>query len=1299
MSDLPPPSTPAKGSPMISTPCPTPLFPSAFSRLSQPRTVAKQLEEASVGELPPNPTIEDLPKVVWKNRRFIQEDSLARKGAKGRKSWIRSHGMFFIELNHQDQPIGHVWCCSRCDTKGRPEFFSVQATSSAADHLRKAHRITPASQSSPSDDSAIDLQSHATPKRPRLDQSIIPKAKVKAVQELSVGFVIDSDVPFTIFEHKFLKELFYQFDHELALQIPWSSSSITRELQKIFESKADIIKAELGSALTKIHISFDLWTSPNRLAIMAVFAYFIDKFGNQQSRLLALPTPGENLAETLFEIVQLWDIRGQVGTVISDNVTTNDTCLSYFYRQLDPSIRPADIKARRMRCYGHVLNLVARAFLFGKDAESFELESDINGMRGLQEQDLRHWRSKGPIGKLHNIVKFIRSSPQRSEYFKRVAHEQEDEGYHLCEESTAELEVILNNETRWNSTYMMIERALRKQTDIRAYIFALEGEKDEEKRIPADDILSNEDWRVLGEVNEILTPLYHQTMRTQGWGKGDSHGRLWEVLVGMEYLLEHFEDWKGFYNEFTTETIRATNLNDPELIGRASAPLRGTNIRSARSRRRPARFDGEEVYVSQQRSQAPTFTVAALPEHSQAEYAAFDKPPASKISQKSSLPADHRAYIRASINNGWKKLDEYYSKLGESPLFAAAVILHPRFGISWLEATWATEEQLAWVRDAKAGIKDYFARWYQSNQRTDDLQSKSASSLTNRGKEDDHYTQWINSRTKKAFATSSSVSEMDKYLRLEPQDTQEPIQWWRDHKPSFPVLSSFALDVFAIPAMATDCERQFSLAKLTLTSQRLAMGADTLERVHCLRNWVRHGGVKLGSWVALFQVEERELRLWRKRGAVGKLHNIVRFVRASPQRRELMKSLACDQNDEDGYQLFEEERAAIDLELMQNNETRWNSTFLMIQRAIRKREHIDHFIAYLETKTSEPRQRVPVQDQLSPQDWLLLAEIQSLLEPLHEITMRCQGWAKEGRHGALWEVMIGMEYLLNFFEEQNLIFSSPDSGISELRNFRVSATKRSSTQRIEQGRGREKHLPQHAREEYTDVVLQDENLDDDHRRCVQISIKNCWSKLDEYYSLLGQSPLYPAAVILHPRWNVSWLEANWTSDEQLVWLRDAKNSVREFFEQHYPREEQPETSRTVTGKAVRQDEPSQFDQWMQSCDRCMMEEEDELGVYMRQGPVRRENLNPVLWWKDHQEEYPRLSKFALDILAIPAMSVDPERTFSVTKLTVSSQRHSISPEIIEEMQCLRNWLRHQAITMGEVVSFGGDLVGWEGGEA
>ncbi|KAJ3455354.1 hypothetical protein MRS44_013954 [Fusarium solani] len=91
-----------------------------------------------------------------------------------------------------------------------------------------------------------------------------------------------------------------------------------------------------------------------------------------------------------------------------------------------------------------------------------------------------------------------------------------------------------------------------------------------------------------------------------------------------------------------------------------------------------------------------------------------------------------------------------------------------------------------------------------------------------------------------------------------------------------------------------------------------------------------------------------------------------------PKRLSKLKSVSFDfggneeqWRDEDDYYLFEEDRAAIDLALMQNNETRWNSTFLMIQRVIRKREQIDYFIIYLDMKAVEPRQRVPVQDYLS----------------------------------------------------------------------------------------------------------------------------------------------------------------------------------------------------------------------------------------------------------------------------------------------------------------------------------------------
>jgi hypothetical protein len=55
------------------------------------------------------------------------------------------------------------------------------------------------------------------------------------------------------------------------------------------------------------------------------------------------------------------------------------------------------------------------------------------------------------------------------------------------------------------------------------------------------------------------------------------------------------------------------------------------------------------------------------------------------------------------------------------------------------------------------------------------------------------------------------------------------------------------LDILAIQAMATDCERSFSLAKLTLETQRLSMTTETLEKLQCLKNWVRHGAVKRGA--------------------------------------------------------------------------------------------------------------------------------------------------------------------------------------------------------------------------------------------------------------------------------------------------------------------------------------------------------------------------------------------------------------------------------------------------------------------
>ncbi|KAF6525709.1 hypothetical protein HZS61_011504 [Fusarium oxysporum f. sp. conglutinans] len=730
---------------------------------------------------------------------------------------------------------------------------------------KQAHRITETFEpGSPGDSSVLDLQRSASKKRPAPSSLVLPRAKMARIRELSVGYIVDSNLPFTTFESTYLQELFRQLDSDLHIQVPWGRTTAKKDLEDILSLKKAAVKEELDEAVTQIHISFDLWTSPNRLAFISIFGHFIDRSNLYQSRLLAFRRQigshaGENIAYTVRNVVRDWGIDRKLGVSICDNAASNDVCLRSLYTTLDASVTRADTEARRMRCFGHILNLVAQAFLYGDDAASFELQSEAYGMLERVEEDLEHWRAKGPVGKLHNIVKFIRASPQRTEAFKAHAREQEEADiYKLAEESTAELEVIQNNATRWNSTYMMIERALLKQSELNSFIQELGLEADASRRVPTADILTSDDWKVLREVSHILEPIYNMTMRTQGWGTSGGHGRLWEVMTGMEFVLEHLEDWKVLYEDETAnsalEERRMIQGEEPELaIGVKSTPARPSTVgqireRPSRQSRLPSRLHGYEITPLHRRRETALparpltslqFNEDALPVHSREDYLHDD---ARSMSNIASMEGQERASIRASINTAWIKLNEYYTLLGRSPLFAASVVLNPDLGLRWLETNWTSPEQLQWLRDAKDGIKAYFERWYSKN---DDGASETilATSSSTPRPEQSRFEQWVKSRQPKLSATGS---ELERYYRLEPEQVNDPVRWWIDHSNAFPRLSRFALDVLAIPAMATDCERAFSLAKLTVSSQRHSLLGSSIESVQLLKNWIR-GGARTGE--------------------------------------------------------------------------------------------------------------------------------------------------------------------------------------------------------------------------------------------------------------------------------------------------------------------------------------------------------------------------------------------------------------------------------------------------------------------
>jgi hypothetical protein len=69
--------------------------------------------------------------------------------------------------------------------------------------------------------------------------------------------------------------------------------------------------------------------------------------------------------------------------------------------------------------------------------------------------------------------------------------------------------------------------------------------------------------------------------------------------------------------------------------------------------------------------------------------------------------------------------------------------------------------------------------------------------------------------------------------------------------------------------------------------------------------------------------------------------------------------------------------------------------------------------------------------------------------------------------------------------------------------------------------------------------------------------------------------------------------------------------------------------------------------------------ETELNGYMRVQQVVKDT-DPLMWWKQHQQECPRLARMTRKYLTVPASSSSPERLFSsvgLVKSDLSSGHH------------------------------------------
>jgi hypothetical protein len=172
-----------------------------------------------------------------------------------------------------------------------------------------------------------------------------------------------------------------------------------------------------------------------------------------------------------------------------------------------------------------------------------------------------------------------------------------------------------------------------------------------------------------------------------------------------------------------------------------------------------------------------------------------------------------------------------------------------------------------------------------------------------------------------------------------------------------------------------------------------------------------------------------------------------------------------------------------------------------------------------------------------------------------------------------------------------------------------------------------------------------------------------WAKLDKYYRLTDESPAYVAAIVLHPSHKWHYIYENWKKE----WAESSKKLIMTLWNEYKPVEPSLALS-TVPSTTT-----NEFLNWR---DKHLQPAliTDEYERYC-QSERTYGFTSALAWWLEEtqQQNYPNLSRMAVDILSIPAMSAEPERLFSGAKITITDRRNRLGSDMIEALECLKSW--------------------------
>ena len=243
-------------------------------------------------------------------------------------------------------------------------------------------------------------------------------------REKYIKMIIVDELPFKFGENLGFRE--FMATVQPMFQIP-SRWTVARDCFGMFALKRNDLKFLLLEPTQRLCLTTDTWTSNQRINYMCLTGHFIDKDWKLHKKILnfcpILSHKGKAIAMAIEECLVEWGIT-RVLSIRIDNATSNDVALQKLKGRIgnwDTSVLNGE--HLHLRCVAHILNLIV------KD--------------GLSIFD-------GSISKVRSAVKYVRQSPAREMMFMECAK------YERIETKRS---LILDVDTRWNSTYQMLDVA------------------------------------------------------------------------------------------------------------------------------------------------------------------------------------------------------------------------------------------------------------------------------------------------------------------------------------------------------------------------------------------------------------------------------------------------------------------------------------------------------------------------------------------------------------------------------------------------------------------------------------------------------------------------------------------------------------------------------------------------------------------------------------------------------------------------------------------------------------------------